>query len=109
MAAAARRQNHSTTMRPKRSLALGQATVVAQAKPQTTRPKARVQDELGGEEIQDFSADLTGPDAARRRLHHIAAHAEEQGGDRLHRGPRQEQQPEREREPQPAPQARPGA
>ena len=65
-----------------------------------------MQDELGGKKIQDFSTDLTRPDTARSRLHHIALHAEEQGGDRLHRGPSEEQQPEREREPQPAPQAR---
>ena len=62
-------------MRPKRSLVPGQATVVAQARPQTTRPKAQVQDELGGDEVQDFAADLAGPDAAGRRLHDVAAHA----------------------------------
>jgi hypothetical protein len=42
-----------------------------------------MQDELSAKKIQDFSPDLTRPDAPGSSLHHIAPHAEEQSGDRL--------------------------
>jgi len=65
--------------------------------------EGQVQDELSDKEIENFSTDLTDPDTARGRLHHIAAHPGEESGDRLHRTPHQEQEPERKREPQTAP------